>query len=169
MRLQKIFLASPQLKLLQFYLLHRRRDQEAEMERAFLLLTPRPCKAAVPFSKGERKHCSILPLSKQSYWGAQLLQHQSHGAAVVRAGAELLCFMSWGHVCLFPSSSIPESPFISTSFCCTSFFSSTASGAFLVVGWVFVCLLSSLLAFSSPGVFECEAAGLILRHILIYF
>lgn len=98
------------------------------------------------FSKGERKHCSILPLSKQSYWGARLQQHQSHGAAVVRAGAELLCSMSWGHVCLFSSSSICESPFISISFCCISFFFIAASDTFLVVGWVFVCLFAFILA-----------------------
>lgn len=170
MHLQKIFLASPQLKLLQFYLLHRRRDQGTEMERAFLLLTPRPCKAAVPFSKGERKHCSYCPWANKAT--GEPSSCSTRAVEQLWSGLGLSCSASCHgamsvYFLLPPSVNLPSFP--SPSVAPLSFSALLQALSWRLVGFLFVCLLSSLLAFSSPGVFKCEAAGLILRHILIYF
>ena len=145
--------------------------QRLKIVRHFPLLTLCPCNLALPFNEGESKYCqdatswvnklrgSVGPeagCGELSSWLPQRAAPKPRG----RCGAGLN--QSPSVLSLFPHSFLYKSfgPF-------PCFFVVSLSLSLLLQALFFG--FPSLLAFSSPGMFKYEMAGMTLRHTLVYF
>lgn len=142
--------------------------QRWRIVRHFPLLTPCPYNLALPFDEGERKCCQVAAFWASKLHGTVGLDAQSWTPAspvrstkAMRLNWALLLPPMWAFLPLFPHSFLYQSfsPFPSL----------------IVVPLSFPLLLQALFGgfwakkFAFCSMFQCEMAGMILRHTVVYF